>query len=84
MTPTSAGSVRLPATWLTSVPVGGAICLLIFAAVLFAAAWIWQVKVVNTGWTPGAKHAEYIEQVKAEEKAAKAAARAAKKAAAEA
>ena len=65
-------------------PVGGAICLLIFAAVLFAAAWIWQVKVVNTGWTPGAKHAEYIEQVKAEEKAAKAAARAAKKAAAEA
>lgn len=65
-------------------PVGGAICLLIFAAVLFAAAWIWQVKVVNAGWTPGAKHAEYIEQVKAEEKAAKAAARAAKKAAAEA
>ena len=65
-------------------PVGGAICLLIFAAVLFAAAWIWQVKVVNTGWTPGAKHAEYIEQVKAEEKAAKAAARAAKKAAADA
>ena len=51
---------------------------------LFAAAWIWQVKVVNTGWTPGAKHAEYIEQVKAEEKVAKAAARAAKKAAAEA
>lgn len=61
-------------------PVTGAIGLLVFAAALFAAAWVWQVKVVSTGWTPGAKHAEFIEQVKAEEKAAKAAARAAKKA----
>ncbi|MEE8737238.1 PTS ascorbate transporter subunit IIC [Bifidobacterium subtile] len=59
-------------------PVGGAISLFVFAVILFAAAWVWQVKVVNKGWLPGVKHAEFIEQVKAEEKAAKAAARAAK------
>lgn len=56
--------------------VGGSIGLLIFAAVLFGGAWIWQVKVVNTGWTPAAKHAEFIDQIKAEEKAAKTAAKA--------
>lgn len=59
-------------------PVGGAIALLILAAVLFGAAWIWQVKVVNSGWLPAKEHAEFIEQVKAEEKAAKAAAKEAK------
>ena len=58
--------------------VGGSIALLVFAAVLFAAAWIWQVKVVDKGWLPAAGHAAFIEEVKAEEKAKAAAAKAAK------
>ena len=61
--------------------VGGTICLIVLAVVLFAAAWVWQVKVVNKGWMPAAKHAEFIEAVKADEKAAAAAAKEAKKAA---
>lgn len=59
---------------------GGAISLIIFAAILFAAAWIWQVKVVNTGWLPAQKHAEFIAEVKEAQMAAKKAAAAAKKA----
>ena len=59
----------------------GAVVLVILAVVIFALAWIWQVKVVNTGWMPAAKHAEFIASVEAEEKEAKAQARAAAKAA---
>ena len=56
--------------------------LIIFAVILFALAWVWQVKVVNTGWLPAVKHAEFIEGVKEQERAAKKAAMAAKAAAA--
>jgi PTS system ascorbate-specific IIC component len=63
-------------------PVGGSIGLIIFAAVLFALACVWQVKVVNKGWLPAKAHAAFIDEVKAEEKAAKQAERAAAKAAA--
>ncbi|WEV69243.1 PTS ascorbate transporter subunit IIC [Bifidobacterium sp. ESL0775] len=62
-------------------PVAGGIALIIFAVVLFAIACVWQVKVVNTGWLPGAKHAEFIAEVKKQEDAEKAAAKAAAKAA---
>ncbi len=59
----------------------GAVVLVVLAVVIFALAWIWQVKVVNTGWMPAAKHAEFIADVEAKEKEAKAQARAAAKAA---
>ena len=49
-------------------------------AVLFAAAWIWQVKVVDKGWLPSKEHVAFIDHVKEEEKAAKKAARMAAKA----
>ncbi|WEV42117.1 PTS ascorbate transporter subunit IIC [Bifidobacterium sp. ESL0682] len=62
-------------------PVAGAISLIVFAVALFAVACVWQVKVVNKGWLPGAKHAEFIADVKKQEEADKAAAKAAKKAA---
>ncbi|KFF31614.1 PTS ascorbate transporter subunit IIC [Bifidobacterium bombi] len=61
-------------------PVTGSICLVVFALVFLAAAWLWQVKVVNKGWLPGKDHAAFIESVKEQEKAEKAAAREAKKA----
>lgn len=56
----------------------GAVSLIIFAVVLFAIAWIWQVKVVNAGWLPAAKHAEFIASVKEQERVTKKAAIAAK------
>ncbi|RFT35662.1 hypothetical protein CG399_09060, partial [Bifidobacteriaceae bacterium NR015] len=56
----------------------GAISLIIVAVILFALAWVWQVKVVNTGWLPAVKHAEFIEEIKKQERAAKKAAMAAK------
>lgn len=56
----------------------GAISLIIVAVILFALAWVWQVKVVNTGWLPAVKHAEFIEGIKKQERAAKKAAVAAK------
>ncbi|MCO6559415.1 MAG: PTS ascorbate transporter subunit IIC [Bifidobacterium sp.] len=62
-------------------PVAGGISLIVFAAILFAVACVWQVKVVNKGWLPGAEHVKFVESVKEQEKAEKAAARAAKKAA---
>lgn len=62
-------------------PVAGGISLVVFALVFLAAAWVWQVKVVNKGWLPAKQHAAFIESVKAEEQAAKKADRAAKKAA---
>ncbi|BDR55322.1 PTS ascorbate transporter subunit IIC [Bombiscardovia apis] len=61
-------------------PVGGVV-LMIVAVVLFACAWVWQVKVVNAGWLPAAKHAEFIDGIKAEEQQEKEAAKAAAKAA---
>lgn len=52
------------------------------AAVLFAAAWIWQVKVVDKGWLPAKAHVAFIDEVKRKEKEAARAAHAVKKAAA--
>ncbi|MFT8359147.1 PTS transporter subunit IIC, partial [Bifidobacterium aquikefiri] len=63
-------------------PMGGAIGLIIFALILFAGAWIWQVRVVNAGWLPAKEHADFIQSVKDAEKAEKEAKRNAKKAAA--
>lgn len=58
----------------------GAVGLIVLVAVLFAAAWIWQVKVVDKGWLPAKEHVAFIDHVKEEEKAAKKAARMAAKA----
>lgn len=60
--------------------VGGAIGLMIFAAVLLAGAWVWQVKVVDKGWMPAQEHANFINDIKAGEKAEKAARKNAQKA----
>ncbi|MCI2148752.1 PTS ascorbate transporter subunit IIC [Bifidobacterium crudilactis] len=60
--------------------VGGAIGLMIFAAVLLAGAWVWQVKVVDKGWMPAQEHANFINDIKAAEKAEKAARKNAQKA----
>lgn len=67
----------------------GAIGLIVMAIVIFVAAWIWQVKLVDKGWQPAKEHFAFLDAVKAEEKAAlekereaKKAARATKKAAA--
>ncbi|MFC6715822.1 PTS ascorbate transporter subunit IIC [Branchiibius cervicis] len=60
---------------------GGTIALLVLALVLFAAAWIWQVRVVDAGWLPATQHAEWLQEQKAataaaaKEAAAKAAAK---------
>ncbi|WEV65967.1 MULTISPECIES: PTS ascorbate transporter subunit IIC [unclassified Bifidobacterium] len=62
-------------------PVAGTISLLIVAAVIFGLACLWQVKVVNKGWVPGAAHAAFIESVKKQEDAEREAERAAEKAA---
>ncbi|WP_297316297.1 PTS ascorbate transporter subunit IIC [Bifidobacterium indicum] len=59
----------------------GAVMLVLLAIVIFALAWIWQVKVVNTGWMPATRHAAFIDEVKAEEKKAQEEARAAAKSA---
>ncbi|KFI68410.1 PTS ascorbate transporter subunit IIC [Bifidobacterium magnum] len=59
----------------------GAVGLIVLAVVLFVAAWIWQVKVVDKGWQPAKDHFAFIDQVKAEEKAAAEQARAERKAA---
>ena len=58
-------------------PSGGAIALVAFAAVLFVGAWIWQVRVVDGGWTPAAGRAAWVESLKAEAKSGAAGARAA-------
>lgn len=60
--------------------VGGAIGLMIFAAVLLAGAWVWQAKVVDKGWMPAQEHANFINDIKAAEKAEKAARKNAQKA----
>ncbi|MDN6425207.1 MAG: PTS ascorbate transporter subunit IIC, partial [Bifidobacterium crudilactis] len=60
--------------------VGGAIGLMIFAALLLAGAWVWQVKVVDKGWMPAQDHADFINDIKAAETAAKAARKNAQKA----
>ena len=60
--------------------VGGAIGLMIFAALLLAGAWVWQVKVVDKGWMPAQEHADFINDIKAAEKAEKAARKNAQKA----
>lgn len=51
----------------------GAILLLVFAAVLFFGAWLYKAKLIDTGWTPGAKRQARLEQDKAEMDAATAA-----------
>ncbi|MFT8705209.1 PTS ascorbate transporter subunit IIC [Bifidobacterium aquikefiricola] len=63
-------------------PLGGAIGLIVFALILFVAAWIWQVRVVNTGWLPAKEHADFIQSVKDAEKAEQEAKRNARKSAA--
>ncbi|HEU4808483.1 MAG TPA: PTS ascorbate transporter subunit IIC [Homoserinimonas sp.] len=51
-------------------PVLGVLLTIVIGAVLVITASIFQVKVVNTGWLPGAKRAAYITKLEAEEKAA--------------
>ncbi len=50
--------------------VAGTISLLIFAAVLFGAACLYKIKVVDKGWQPGAKRTAWIEAEKAASKKA--------------
>ena len=64
-------------------PVVGVALTILIAIVLVVAASIFQVKVVNTGWLPGAKRAAFIAEIEAEEKATAAAEKAAAKAAKE-
>ncbi|MCY7289985.1 MAG: PTS ascorbate transporter subunit IIC [Cryobacterium sp.] len=59
----------------------GIVLTLLIGAALVAGAWIFQVKVVNAGWLPGAKHTKFIDDLEAEEKAAAAEERAIAKAA---
>lgn len=57
----------------------GAIALVILAVLIFALAWLWQVKVVDTGWMPAVEHAKFITEVEAQEKREKEEARLAAK-----
>ncbi|MGV8884890.1 MAG: PTS ascorbate transporter subunit IIC [Microbacteriaceae bacterium] len=61
-------------------PVVGVILTALIGIVLVVAASVFQIKVVNTGWLPGAKRAAAIEAEEAAEREALAAARAQKKA----
>ncbi len=49
--------------------VGGAVTLVIFAIVLFGAACLYKVRLVDTGWVPGKARAEWVDAQKAEAKA---------------
>jgi PTS system ascorbate-specific IIC component len=51
----------------------GVVLTVLIGAVLVIGASIFQVRVVNTGWLPGAKRAAYFEEIEAREKAAAAA-----------
>ena len=55
---------------LTNSAVATAIISLVIGAVILVLAILWQVKVVNTGWLPGAKHAEFVAEIKSEQEAA--------------
>jgi PTS system ascorbate-specific IIC component len=65
----------------------GVLLTILIGVVLVVSASLFQVRVVNKGWLPGAKRAAYLEQIEAEEKAAaaeeKAAATAARRSATE-
>lgn len=62
----------------------GAVLALVIGLVLLVLAIIWQVRVVNRGWIPGATHQAFVDEQRAAEKAAeKAAAQQAKKSQAE-
>lgn len=58
----------------------GVILTLIIGAILLVVASIWQVKVVDKGWVPGAEHQRFVDEKKAAEKAAAAEEAAARKA----
>ena len=58
----------------------GVVLTILIGAVLVIGASVFQVKVVDKGWLPGAKHAAFVAEVDAEMKAAAAEARAAAKA----
>jgi PTS system ascorbate-specific IIC component len=58
----------------------GIVLTVLIGVVLVVGASIFQVRVVNKGWLPGAKHAAFIEEIEAEHKAADAERRAAAKA----
>ncbi len=58
----------------------GIVLTVLIGVVLVVGASIFQVRVVNKGWLPGAKHAAYIAEIEAEQKAAEAERRAAAKA----
>jgi len=64
-------------------PVVGVVLTILIGVVLVVAASIFQVKVVNTGWLPGAKRTAFIDKVEADEKAVAVAEKAAAKAAKE-
>ncbi|WP_168627513.1 MULTISPECIES: PTS ascorbate transporter subunit IIC [unclassified Cryobacterium] len=54
----------------------GVVLTVVIGLVLIAAAWAFQVRVVNRGWIPGAQRAEEMARLEAEEAAAAKAARA--------
>ncbi|MDJ0376418.1 PTS ascorbate transporter subunit IIC [Cryobacterium sp. PH31-L1] len=58
----------------------GVMLTVLIGVVLVVAAIIFQVKVTNTGWMPGAKHTAFVDAIEADVKAAAAAAKAEAKA----
>ncbi|SJM70483.1 PTS ascorbate transporter subunit IIC [Gulosibacter sp. 10] len=59
--------------------VAGAIVAVVIGVVLLVLAALWQVRVVDKGWVPGAEHQRFVDELKAEEKAKAKAATASKK-----
>jgi len=59
----------------------GVLLTILIGVVLVVAASIFQVKVVNKGWLPGAKHATFVDAIETQQKAAAATAKAEAKAA---
>lgn len=62
--------ILIGASLLTGNAMIGVILCIVIAVVLVAAAWAWQVRVVNKGWVPGAERAAEMEKLEAEEAAA--------------
>ncbi|HRN29136.1 MAG TPA: PTS ascorbate transporter subunit IIC [Terrimesophilobacter sp.] len=68
--------ILIGSSLLTGNAVIGVVLTIAIAVVLVIAAWVWQVRVVNKGWIPGAERAAEMEKIEAEEAAAAKAAKA--------